>query len=116
MCLSPSNIYNSFLGAKTGDGSLSRGGDLVFGTNTYTIKDLNGKYTITYWQECQGVLRYSYTFQKDYENSQKAVQNARLVCILIATPVVVAGFCIAGGVAGAAASIPFVASTVAMVA
>ena len=98
------------------DLQLSRGGDLVFGTNTYTIKDSSGTYTITYWQECQGILRYSYTFKKDYENSQKAVQNARLACILVATPIVVAGFCMAGGPTGAAASIPFVAGAIAMVA
>ena len=95
---------------------LSRGGDLVFEKTTYTIGDSNGTYTITYWQECQGILRYSYTFQKDYAKSQEAIQNARLACIVAATPIVVAGFCMVGGPAGAVASIPFVASTIAMVA
>ena len=89
-----------------GDLELSRGGDLVFGQHTYTISDDRGTYTITYWQECQGILRYSYTFEKSHTNNQQAVQKARLACIVIAAPIVVAGFCLAGTTGAAVATIP----------
>jgi hypothetical protein len=87
---------------------LSRGGDLVFGKHTYIVRDLNGTYTITYWQECEGILRYSYTFQKDNRNNNQAVQNARMACIAIAAPFVIAGFCFAGATGAAVAAVPAV--------
>ena len=89
------------------DLELSRGGDLVFGKHTYTIGDINGTYTITYWQECQGILRYSYTFQKDQRNDYQVRQNERLACILVAVPIVAVGFLIAG-VASTTTAIPAV--------
>ena len=98
--------------ASNPDLELVRGGDLVFEPHTYTISDSNGTYTITYWQECEGILRYSYTFQKGKRDDSQAIQNARLACIVIAAPIVVAGFLFAGPV-GAAAAAP-VAFPVAM--
>ena len=76
---------------------LSRGGDLVFEKHTYTIKVSNGTYTVSYWQECPGVLRYSYTFTRDYSNDKESAQNARLACIAITVPFVIAGSCFGGG-------------------
>ena len=89
------------------DLALSRGGDLVFGKHTYSIKDSNGTYTITYWQECTGILRYSYTFQKDTKSKMQVEQRARLACVVIAAPIVIVGLCFAGAPA-AAATIPVV--------
>ena len=94
--------------ASNADLVLSRGGDLVLGENTYTISDSNGTYTVTYWQECQGILRYSYTFQKDYSNNNQAEQEARLACIAIAAPIVIALFCVASGGTGAVIAFPAV--------
>ena len=83
---------------------LSRGGDIVFGKNTYSIKDAQGTYTITYWQECEGILRYTYTFQKG--NDQQAIQRTRLNLVLFGCAAICIGFGIASGTA--TTLIPFV--------
>ena len=85
---------------------LHRGSDdLVVGRHTYTIKLEDGICNITYWQECQGILRYSYTFQKN--NNRQAEQRIRAACILVGTAIVAVGLLASSG--GTAASvIPFV--------
>ena len=80
--------------AKYPDLLLSRGGDLIYGKQKFTITTEDGIYTVTYWQECQGILRYSYTFQK--RNNQQSVQNIRAALILGGGAMLVAGFCMTG--------------------
>ena len=77
------------------DLELSRGGDLVFGRQQFTISDSNGTYTVTYWQEGPGILRYSYTFQR--KDNRKAVQSIRAALSLTGGAIMMVGLCGGGG-------------------
>ena len=90
---------------------LFRGGDLLFEKYTYPLHDGNRTYIITFWQETQGILRYSYTVRG---NNRDEIQNIRASLILIGGAVLIGGILgtgitIAGGATGAIPWIPSIA-------
>lgn len=90
---------------------LTRGGDLLFEKQMFTIACDHGTYDVEYWQECQGILRYSYKFNQKKNSNTQAVQKARLACSIAAVPLAIGamalGSAIVVGGASATVIIPF---------
>ena len=55
---------------------LIRGGTLLEGKTGFSFTDSSGTYNIVYWEEGNGILRYSYSFSK---NKSKQANDAMLL-------------------------------------